>query len=157
MLAGGNGVLNRPIVPVVWRQALAIYLPAEDDASPNESMTMIQSSLEHDREFMTLVRTFVAKLPALLAEMRAALQVADLAHLIKKVHALADSGQLYGYSALAAEAQRLEESILHGRDTPTFSTLLDSLETLIRSIDRGIKFGRSAGTIALPGPLTIAA
>lgn len=157
MLAGGNGVLNRPIVPAVWRQALAIYLPAEDDASPNESMMMIQSSLEHDREFMTLVRAFVAKLPAVLAEMRAALQVADLAHLIKKVHALVDSGQLYGYPALAAEAQRLEESILHGRDTPTISRLLDSLETLMCSIDRGIKFPRSAGTIALPSPLTIAA
>jgi HPt (histidine-containing phosphotransfer) domain-containing protein len=157
MLAGGNGILNRPIVPAIWRQMLAIYLPTEGDEISHESANLLASSLEHDREFMTLVRAFVAKLPGLLAEMRAALQVADLAQLIKQAHALADSGHLYGYPALADEAHRLEEAILHGRDTPSLAKLIDNLETVMHSADRGIKFAASAGTIALPSPLTIAA
>jgi signal transduction histidine kinase/CheY-like chemotaxis protein len=164
MFAGGNAILNRPIVPAVWRQILAAFL-ASDDEAPNHASDQeeiqptdfLQSDFRHDREFMTLVRAFVVKLPGLMAELRAALQVADLAYLIKQAHALADSARLYGYSALTEEASRLEEAILNGRDTPNIAKLLDTLEIVSQRIDRGIRLAPSNGTIALPGVLTIAA
>jgi HPt (histidine-containing phosphotransfer) domain-containing protein len=154
--AGGDGFLMRPIVLTTWRHTLSMYLP--DAPTPaDKSASRILSEFHADRDFIPLIRSYVNKLPAHLAEMRSALQVADAARFIRLTHALIDGGQLYGYPKLADAAISLQQSALAGVDAPRLSQLLDDITQLIFGMERGIKASPSAGYLALPGTLTRAA
>lgn len=156
LAAGGDGFLSRPIVLATWRHIINSFLPDGNSSmhSGGESMT---SDFHADRDFLNLIRGYVAKLPSQVAEMRAALQVADIARLIRMAHALVDGGQLYGYPTLSDYAQQLEKALIQGRDTPLLTQLVDQLSQAVLKIERGIKQPRSAGYLSLPGPLTRAA
>jgi HPt (histidine-containing phosphotransfer) domain-containing protein len=143
-------------VPSVWRNILVGFLSTKN-LSLSTAVESIQSDFHADREFLSLIRMFVSKLPSQLAEMRAALQVADLARLTRLAHALADGGKLYGYPTLFDAAQRLEKLILAGRDSSEQSELLDQLDKIIAKVEAGMKHSRSSGYLALPGLLTKAA
>lgn len=156
LAAGGDGVLHRPIVPAVWRHALEKYSPTIRQQSLMQQES-IPSDYHGDRAFLDLIRNYVAKLPGHLAEMRASLQVADMARLIRLAHALVDGGQLYGYPALSEVAQQLERIVLTGRDASVQTSLLDQLGAIISKIEQGLKPNQSAGYLAWPKPLTKAA
>lgn len=154
--AGGDGLLARPIVTAVWRNTLEGYLTQRTSPIATNIETML-SQYQADREFIHLIRTYVAKLPSHLADMRSSSQVADMARLTRLTHALVDGGQLYGYPALSETAEQLEKTILDGHDAITQASLLDQLEQIVRKIENGLKLSRTSGYLAMPGPLTKAA
>lgn len=156
LAAGGDGFLSRPIVLAAWRHVISSYLP--DGNTPLQAGgDALTSDFHADRDFFILVRGYVNKLPAQLAEMRAALQVADVARLIRLSHAMVDASQLYGYPVLSEQAQHLEKALLQGRDTALLTQLVDQLHHTMAAMERGIKLTRSSSYLALPGPLTRAA
>lgn len=153
---GGDALLPTPIVPAIWRNTLAGYLPKKNDEAQEFSETIV-SDFHADRNFLTLVNNYVGQLPSHLADMRASLQVADLARLARLCRALNEGGKLYGYPLLSSTAQKLERLVLQGRDAAEQTILLDQLGATIRKIEAGMKQSRSDGYLALPGPLTKAA
>ncbi|MFT3880172.1 MAG: Hpt domain-containing protein [Gemmatales bacterium] len=156
LAAGGDNLLPSPIVPAVWRHTLAGFLSRKMEMAQHSSDSLT-SDFHADRDFLNLIRNYVAKLPSHLADMRAALQVADLARLARLSHALTDGGKLYGYPVLSDSAQKLEKLILQGRDSAEQVMQLDQIGHLVKKIENGMKLSRSNGYLALPGPLTKAA
>ncbi len=156
LAVGGDAVLHRPIVLATWRHTIASYLP-HSDQPPGIVNESILSEFQADRDFYPLIRSYVGKLPGQLAEMRAALQVADVARLTKMTHALADGGQLYGYPQLTDLAHKLEKVLIQGRDAPLLTSFVDQIQLTIRMIEVGISQSHSHHYLALPSPLTKAA
>ncbi len=156
LAVGGDAILHRPIVLATWRHTIASYLPHSTQL-PGIVKDGMLSDFQGDRDFYPLIRSYVSKLPGQLAEMRAALQVADVARLIKITHALSDAGKLYGYPALTMLAQKLEQSLLQGCDAPLLTGYVDQIQQTIRQIEVGIQQSQSHHYLALPSPLTRAA
>lgn len=156
LAAGGDGFLARPIVLATWRHTIASLLPHASATLPLTGET-ITSEFQTDREFISLIRSYVSKLPGHVADMRAALQVADVARLIRLAHALVDGGELYGYPRISEVAAKLEKALLQGRDAAELSQFVDQIDIQVVKMERGIKQPRSHAFLALPGPLTRAA
>jgi len=153
--AGVDGVLALPVVPALWRQALVAWLPeAAEDGSVGETL---RSDFHFDQGFLPLVRGFGAKLPGMVAEMRAALHVADLAGLARLTHTLADNARLYGYPPLAVSATELEAAVLRGADSHQLGKLLDDMRTIALRIERGLRESANTGFLHLPSLMPFAA
>jgi CheY-like chemotaxis protein/HPt (histidine-containing phosphotransfer) domain-containing protein len=156
LAAGGDGVLARPIVLATWRHTIKSMLPQGTVTLPLTGET-ITSEFQTDREFASLIRSYVTKLPGQVAEMRAALQVADVARLIRLAHALVDGGDLYGYPRLSETGSSLEKALLSGKDASDLAAFVDQLDSQVVKMERGLRQSSSQGYLALPGPLTRAA
>jgi AmiR/NasT family two-component response regulator len=108
--AGCDGFLTKPIDRVRFNQVVASYL---QPASPAEDRSPVVSQLLEDNpDLADMVDAFIERLPAMLDDMRQAMQQENWRQLKELVHQIKGTGGLYGYPGITETAAQLEFQII---------------------------------------------
>ena len=97
--------------------------------------TGLRSSLEHEPSVQKLLSKFIERLPHRVTTMSNLLQERDLENLRQAIHQLKGAGGGYGFAQLTEQAGRAEQKIRAGDDLEAVQVEVDSLITLVRSIE----------------------
>ena len=142
--SGCTDYLSKPVDRDLLVSTLATHLSVSSGLSTAASRPTRQappprdplpSTLPDEPELRAFLPTFVADLPAMVAQLAQLLNEQNLDELQRVVHKLKGSGGFYGFMPLTEAAERLEARIISAPHADSVADEIQSLIELVRSVE----------------------
>lgn len=127
--AGASAFLSKPINPNLLVAMLRTFLEKDAGAGPDDAPSASDVS-----RYVSIVRDYVAQLPARVEQIRAAAARNDLSSALSGAHKIRGSAALYGFPYVTETAGLIESAILEGQAPEIIEDLIRELTTLAGEI-----------------------